>query len=698
MNTATATATTGAASSTESLADCDLLMKGGITSGVVYPKLISRLARQYRFKSIGGTSAGAIAAAGCAAAELARRRDPGSASFDELAKLPNDLGAAAGSTEGSMLFHLFQPAASMREHFAVLVGSLNAASPLAAVAGALRAMLLKFWPISLLAALVAVLLLAPGLRAATRLAWPSAVFAALVLLVAWLALIAWLVRGLGARRIGAAAVKVSVALAWLATALLVSALGAASIGAGALAALIVLAVVTLALGLAVVLCGWRFAATLLTGLHRNFFGLCSGRSTEPGQTAVGLTDWLSGYFNGLAALAPEARPLSFGDLWGEPRTDTALDIESPDMPPRERLVNLEVMTTAVSQRMSFSIPFRETSAMFYYDPAEWSQLFPPEVMRWLDQVAAAPGSVPLYNAAGTLLQPLPPNRHLPVVVAVRMSLSFPLLLSAVPLYARDFSVPKEKPEHIKRVWFSDGGISSNMPLHFFDAPLPGHPTFAVNLKHEHPEHKIDPNKKACEQDGRVYLPTDNRAGMQRYWAAPAEGSPRGLVAFLWSIIDTMQNWRDEIQFPYPGYRDRIVQISQRRDEGGLNLNMPRANIDALSDAGECAAERLAARFHPDSQAAERGGWPNHEQLRLRTFLALAEELARHPRIQDHHWDDVVAQLSHSDLGDYDADQIRLAQDALVTLRELGERAAKSGVTLTDKAPKPRPTLRIAPRI
>ena len=49
---------------------CDLIMKGGITSGVVYPKLISGLAAKYRFKNIGGTSAGAIAAAGCAAAVL----------------------------------------------------------------------------------------------------------------------------------------------------------------------------------------------------------------------------------------------------------------------------------------------------------------------------------------------------------------------------------------------------------------------------------------------------------------------------------------------------------------------------------------------------------------------------------------------------------------------------------------------------
>jgi len=27
----------------------------------------------------------------------------------------------------------------------------------------------------------------------------------------------------------------------------------------------------------------------------------------------------------------------------------------------------------------------------------------------------------------------------------------------------------------------DGGLTSNFPIHFFDAPLPGRPTFGINL-------------------------------------------------------------------------------------------------------------------------------------------------------------------------------------------------------------------------
>jgi predicted acylesterase/phospholipase RssA len=48
---------------------CDLVMKGGITSGVVYPRAIHELSKAYRFKNIAGTSVGAIAAVMAAAAQ-----------------------------------------------------------------------------------------------------------------------------------------------------------------------------------------------------------------------------------------------------------------------------------------------------------------------------------------------------------------------------------------------------------------------------------------------------------------------------------------------------------------------------------------------------------------------------------------------------------------------------------------------------
>ena len=45
----------------ELVKECDVVMKGGITSGVIYPHAVCQLATTHRLRSVGGTSAGAIA-------------------------------------------------------------------------------------------------------------------------------------------------------------------------------------------------------------------------------------------------------------------------------------------------------------------------------------------------------------------------------------------------------------------------------------------------------------------------------------------------------------------------------------------------------------------------------------------------------------------------------------------------------------
>ena len=92
---------------------CDLVMKGGITSGVIYPKLVSELSARYRFKHIGGTSAGAIAAGACAAAEYGRGHGKLDA-FAALETLPTMLGKETPPSGRSKLFTLFQPNEALR--------------------------------------------------------------------------------------------------------------------------------------------------------------------------------------------------------------------------------------------------------------------------------------------------------------------------------------------------------------------------------------------------------------------------------------------------------------------------------------------------------------------------------------------------------------------------------------------------------
>src|ERR1700676_1478936 len=103
---------------------CDIVMKGGITSGIVYPSMVSVLAEQYQFQSTGGTSAGATAARGRPAAELARRQ--GTNRFDEVAQIPGWLGKQADKSRDSNLFHLFQPQAGMKGLFPFPTGLLLA--------------------------------------------------------------------------------------------------------------------------------------------------------------------------------------------------------------------------------------------------------------------------------------------------------------------------------------------------------------------------------------------------------------------------------------------------------------------------------------------------------------------------------------------------------------------------------------------
>jgi predicted acylesterase/phospholipase RssA len=89
---------------------CDLIMKGGITSGIVYPAAVHELKDRFRFCSIGGASAGAIAAAATAAAQLGRDRE----GFDRLKEVGRKL------EQDGFLLNLFQPSPKMVFLFGLL--------------------------------------------------------------------------------------------------------------------------------------------------------------------------------------------------------------------------------------------------------------------------------------------------------------------------------------------------------------------------------------------------------------------------------------------------------------------------------------------------------------------------------------------------------------------------------------------------
>ena len=379
--------------------------------------------------------------------------------------------------------------------------------------------------------------------------------------------------------------------------------------------------------------------------------------------------------------------MTFGDLWG-----------SSD-PSAERRLNLEMMTTNLTQGRPYRLPF-DTDA-FFFDPDEFGKLFPKRIVDWMVLHARPSDQADRFRP----LVPLPAAADLPVVVATRMSLSFPLLISAVPLHAVDYS-RKATPEDRRpeRCWFSDGGITSNFPVHFFDAPLPSWPTFAVNLRPFHPDY---PPQQ--DEDKNIWMPSSNRGGQREWWTRWEDRPPAGrLIGFGRSILDTMQNWMDNSQTRVPGYRDRVVHVSHTKAEGGMNLTMPQPVIARLTERGEAAGDLLRRRFTVPAEDGTDLTWDNHRWVRYRSIMSLLETTAArfsrtylHPKPTDMPIDQLSLRSKDDPPKGYrwgDQAQRDFARQATTDLVQLSEEWRASGESFTDGAPGPSPDLRIVPRI
>jgi hypothetical protein len=221
--------------------------------------------------------------------------------------------------------------------------------------------------------------------------------------------------------------------------------------------------------------------------------------------------------------------------------------------------------------------------VFMFERAEWARIFPARIMKFL--VEQGDRFEPPGGEGGEYYH-FPEPARLPLVVAARMSMSFPGLITAVPLWRQDFTfAEKAEQDKLRRCLFSDGGLSSNFPIHFFDHLLPNHPTFAISLD------EFDPKRN---RDGNVWLPETAGAGT---------GLPvrpiAGLGGFLMGLLDSAKDWQDNLQSLLPGYRERIAHIALRPEEGGLNLTMSEATIRNLASYGETAGEKLRQDFDLD---------------------------------------------------------------------------------------------------
>ena len=355
------------------------------------------------------------------------------------------------------------------------------------------------------------------------------------------------------------------------------------------------------------------------------------------------------------------------------------------------------MTTNLTTGRPHRLPFSQN--LFYFDPSEWSKFFPKNVIDWLMLKSADEGT-PEFAP----LRQLPPAKDFPVIVATRMSLSFPILLSAVPLYARDFGRVREEDQRPQKCWFSDGGICSNFPVHFFDSALPRWPTFAINLRPFHPDHPNEP----------VFMPDKNVGGIGESFTNFDQGKGRTrLVGFFGALINTLQNWTDNMQTRLPGYRDRIVHVSLNDEtEGGLNLNMPPPLIVTLGERGQEAAKLLMQHFTLPANEIELS-WDNHRWVRYRTMMGLLEELMKqieftikNPTQGDRSYLDLLLREADVAPNSYEwknKSQRTFAHKAMGELMELTAKweslkASDANSTFTINTPRPQPELRVKPQV
>jgi predicted acylesterase/phospholipase RssA len=513
---------------------CDVVMKGGITSGVVYPQAVCELAKTFRFRNIGGTSAGAIAAAAAAAAEFGRKKG----GFEALTELPDWIG------KGHNLRDLFQPQRRTRGLFKVVMAKVEHGWW-----WTIAVALFRNLPLAVIGALPAaflVLLADPG---------------------------------------SSTVLKILIA----ACGILLGVLG------------VVLAVVAF------------LAFQLLRTVPRNDFGLCSGWSEKFERTRKGtppLTPWLYRKLNEYASL-PLGEPLTFGHLWAGPDGTQA----KPPANPEKRHLNLAMMTTNLTNRRAHQLPFE--SAEWLFCPDELRRFFPREVVDWMEGTAGEEMIAP----SGERLLELPEAKDMPVIVTTRLSLSFPVLLSAVPLWRREpASDSNSATVAPRRCWFSDGGIASNFPIHFFDRLVPRWPTFGINLRPFRPGEAEAPKDKEKDNTWMVASESEEIAD---WWYE--NGS---LLEFLGGIGHTMQNRVDEAQMRVPGYRDRIAHVSLTDKQGGMNLAMEEDVISRLIARGGFAAERLREAY-TRKPTSERVSWDAHRWTRLRSSLAVLEEMHTH---------------------------------------------------------------------
>lgn len=502
----------------EALKECDLILKGGVTSGVVYPKAIRKIGADYRLRSIGGTSAGSMAAALAAAAEYRRQKSGGTdqGGYDGFERIDQTL--------AEHMEDLLHPSAALAPVFDIIIDYLRQKQ----LGPDRRGVLKTIWKYYRM------------LKPYRKDAEPRALRNGGIVL------------GAGA-------------------------LGGLAVGSGALAGIGV-AAGAVVFGVQTVL---KIIRNIEAALKEHDYGLLPGTTTQSHRKMPGVIDWLADEIDRLAGNwqdgMPPDKPLTIGDL-----------------SPKHIDITLATVTTDLTSQRPFQLPLKVPNH-YYFREEELNRVIPARVVRWMMQVSADTKQQITIEGRSETIYAVPVDGNFPVILCTRMSMSFPGLIQAVPLWRRD----KEIGDWV-RCLFSDGGISSNLPVHMFDAWLPRRPTFAITLaEYDAARQGADP---ADPQDvsNRVEF-SDKPRDLLTYPSVKIDG----LLSFLLYMFYSAKDWQDRLQSDLTGFDERVATIYLDKTQGGLNLNMKKPEIERLQRYGEYAGSLIVDTFRFDENRYRR---------------------------------------------------------------------------------------------
>jgi hypothetical protein len=226
-----------------------------------------------------------------------------------------------------------------------------------------------------------------------------------------------------------------------------------------------------------------------------------------------------------------------------------------------------------------------------------------------------------------------PQEDMPIVVAARLSLSFPLLFAAVPLWAIDYEAQRGQ-RRLRRCLFTDGGVSSNFPIHLFDNAIPRWPTFGLWLDKR--STRRPPRDEAHDQD--VWLPKFHDQGWGDNWnrfdplAADGCAEERDvelkgplsrlkyLSGFLLAALTSATDWRDRTNLRMPHVRNRVARLRLRDGETGLHIGMSSRQILHMAHRYGTTAGRLFVARFKDRHGVPSRAWQEQRWVRFMLML------------------------------------------------------------------------------